>query len=403
MSSSALNNGRPTDATTVVDIAEAEDIKLRENAGKSYSQGALVRKRFFRHKAAMVSLVVLSLVTLVAFTSIGFAGIPGWWDKSYTAAASVVNGGRPTLSLMPQFLGGEGLRWGEHPFGQTTTGTDFFALVMRGTQQSLIIAAIVGLLSTVIGAVIGALSAYFGGWIDSLLMRLTDLIIVIPLLVLAAVLGKMASGLQLGIIPLAVVLGLVSWTSLARLVRGEILSLREKEFVAAAVAMGAKPGRIIAKHLLPNTIGVIVVNATFAIAGAVLLETSLSYLGFGVKSPDSSLGLLISEYQNAFTTRPWLFWWPGLTILAIALSVNFLGDGLRDAFDPRQSGAHGRKRSFFSRRAAATDAGATTAGGLAAAPSAAPTVADVDTDGRTGGPEAEDRFGVQKDEKGDLR
>lgn len=200
----------------------------------------------------------------------------------------------------------------------------------------MIIAAIVGLLSTVIGAVIGAVSGYFGGWIDSVLMRLTDLIIVIPLLVLAAVLGKMASGANMGILPLALVLGLVTWTSLARLVRGEVLSLREKEFVAAAVAMGARPGRVIGKHLLPNTIGVIVVNATFAIAGTVLLETSLSFLGFGVKAPDSSLGLLISLYQNSFTTRPWLFWWPGMIILAIALSVNFLGDGLRDAFDPRQ-------------------------------------------------------------------
>ena len=141
-----------------------------------------------------------------------------------------------------------------------------------------------GLLSTVIGAVVGAVSGYFGGWVDSVLMRLTDLIIVIPLLVLAAVLGQMASGMKMGILPLAVVLGLVSWTSLARLVRGEVLSLREKEFVAAAVAMGAKPGRLIFKHLLPNTIGVIVVNATFAIAGAVLLETSLSFLGFGVKA-----------------------------------------------------------------------------------------------------------------------
>ena len=180
----------------------------------------------------------------------------------------------------------------------------------------------------------------------------------------------MASGMKMGILPLAVVLGLVSWTSLARLVRGEVLSLREKEFVAAAVAMGAKPGRLIFKHLLPNTIGVIVVNATFAIAGAVLLETSLSFLGFGVKAPDSSLGLLISDYQNAFTTRPWLFWWPGMIILAIALSVNFLGDGLRDAFDPRQGAGARRKPRFFGRRAAVTEAGATTAGGPGGAPPA---------------------------------
>lgn len=363
-------SGTQLDEQQIFDLAEAEDAKLRAKAGKSYSQGALVRKRFLHHKAAMASVIVLVFITVMAFTSIGFAGIPGWWDKSYLAAATVVDGGRPTLSLVPQFLGGEGIRWGEHPFGQDSTGKDYFALVMRGTQQSMIIAAIVGLLSTVIGAVIGAVSGYFGGWIDSVLMRLTDLIIVIPLLVLAAVLGKMASGANMGILPLALVLGLVTWTSLARLVRGEVLSLREKEFVAAAVAMGAKPGRVIGKHLLPNTIGVIVVNATFAIAGAVLLETSLSFLGFGVKAPDSSLGLLISLYQNSFTTRPWLFWWPGMIILAIALSVNFLGDGLRDAFDPRQGAAAGRKRGLFGRRAAKTDAGANTAGGLGTAPTA---------------------------------
>ena len=362
--------GAQLDEKQIFDLAEAEDAKLRAKAGKSYSQGALVRKRFFRHKAAMISLIVLVFITLMAFSSIGFAGIPGWWDKSYTAAASVVNGGRPTLSVVPQAFGGEGLRWGEHPFGQDTTGKDYFALVMRGTQQSMIIAAIVGLLSTVIGALIGAVSGYFGGWIDSVLMRLTDLIIVIPLLVLAAVLGQMAAGLKMGIFPLAVVLGLVSWTSLARLVRGEVLSLREKEYVAAATAMGASSGRIILKHLLPNTIGVIVVNATFAIAGAVLLETSLSFLGFGVQPPDTSLGVLISQYQNSFTTRPWLFWWPGMIILAVALSVNFLGDGLRDAFDPRQAGAGRPKRGLFGRRAAVTEAGAVTAGGLQTAPTA---------------------------------
>lgn len=359
------------EAQQIFDLAEAEDAKLRQTSGKSFSQGALIRKRFFRHKAAMVSLMVLAFVAIMAFTSIGFAGIPGWWDKSYADAAPVLGGGEPTLSVVPQFLGGEGIRWGEHPFGQESTGKDYFALVMRGTQQSMIIAVIVGLLSTVIGAVVGAASGYFRGWVDSVLMRLTDLIIVIPLLVLAAVLGQMAAGLKLGVFPLAVVLGIVSWTSLARLVRGEVLSLREKEYVAAAIAMGAKPSRVIFKHLLPNTIGVIVVNATFAIAGAVLLETSLSFLGFGVQAPDTSLGLLISQYQNSFSTRPWLFWWPGMVILAVALSVNFLGDGLRDAFDPRQAGAGRRKRGgLLGRRAAATDAGAVTAGGLGAAPTA---------------------------------
>lgn len=333
----------PTEVPAVL-LAEAEDAALARKDSVSLSQGQLVRRRFLAHRAAMISTVALAFIAVMAFSSIGYAGIPGWWDKDYTMAGSVIDGGRPTFSLLPTWLGGTGLAWGEHPFGQDSTGKDYFALVMRGTQQSIIIAVIVGIVATVIGAVVGAVAGYYRGWVDAVLMRMTDLFIVIPLLVLAAVLGQIASRTGNTTVVLALVLGLVTWTGLARLVRGEVLSLREREYVAAAQSMGAKTSRVILKHLLPNTIGVIVVNATFAIAGAILLETSLSYLGFGVKAPDSSLGLLISQYQNAFTNRPWLFWWPGMIILAIALSVNFLGDGLRDAFDPRQT-RKARRRS----------------------------------------------------------
>lgn len=332
-----MTNPTDTGTTEIYSLAEAEDAALLKAASAPLSQGQLVRRRFFRHRGALISIIVLSLITLLAFSSVGFAGIPGWWGKSYLDAANVVDGGRPTLSVIPEFLGGAGIVWGEHPFGQDSTGKDYFALVMSGTQKSLIIGFVVGLVATVIGAVVGAASGYFGGKIDSLLMRVTDLFIVIPLLALAAVLGKIAGNIGDSILVLAVVLGLVTWTGLARLVRGEVLTLREREFVSAAQSMGAGPGRIIFKHLLPNAIGVIVVNATFAIAGAILLESSLSFLGFGVQPPESSLGLLISQYQNAFASRPWLFWWPGMLILVIALSVNFIGDGLRDAFDPRQT------------------------------------------------------------------
>ncbi|RZU60992.1 ABC transporter permease [Zhihengliuella halotolerans] len=328
----------------IYSLAEAEDARLIQEDAESLSQGQMIRRRFLHHKAAMISVCMLVFITIMAFSSIGFAGIPGWWDKSYFAAGSVVDGGRPTLSLIPTWLGGDGFIWGEHPFGQENTGKDYFALVMRGTQKSIIIAVIVGAVATAIGAIIGAVAGYFRGWVDSILMRITDLFIVIPLLVLAAVLGQMAGNLGSSIVYLALVLGLVTWTGLARLVRGEILSLREREFVSAAQSMGASYGRIIFKHLLPNTIGVIVVNATFAIAGAILLETSLSFLGFGVRAPESSLGLLISEYQNSFTNRPWLFWWPGAIIVAIALSVNFIGDGLRDAFDPRQTQKRSKRK-----------------------------------------------------------
>jgi len=299
------------------------------------TQAQLVRRRFFRHRGAMIAMTVLILVILLAFTSIGFAGIPGWWIWNYYTPGKVVNRGAPTLSLWPTFLGGDGFAIGLHPFGQDDLGRDYFALTMRGAQISITIAFVVGVVGTMIGVTIGALAGYYRGGVEATLMRFTDVMITIPLLVIAAVLGqKVAGG---GPLLLAFVIGLVTWTGLARLIRGEFLSLREKEFVEAARALGAKPKRIIFRHILPNTVGVITVAATLAVASAILLETALSYLGFGVRAPDTSLGLLVSTYQNAFVTRPWLFWWPGLFIITIALCVNFIGDGLRDAFDPRQN------------------------------------------------------------------
>ena len=315
------------EATTAgIDLAIESSLPAPEQ--KSYSQGQLVLRRFLRHKGAMISLFILLFITVVAYTSIGIGPIPGWWGKDFSKAGAAVNGGAPTLTLWPFSLG-------EHPFGQENTGKDYFAMTMRGTQISLMIAFTVGIGSTLIGTIVGGLAGYFRGWVESILMRLTDLVIVIPLLVLAAVLGQIAS--SKGVWLLALVLAAVTWTGLARLVRGEVLSLREREFVSSALAIGTSSRRIIFKHILPNTIGVIIVSATLSIASAILLETSLSFLGFGVKAPDVSLGTLISTYQGAFSTRPWLFWWPGMLILAIALCVNFIGDGLRDAFDPRQN------------------------------------------------------------------
>ena len=325
-SSARLPVARSADTTgSHTDYSVEEDLEGKTD--KSYSVGQLVLRRFLRHKAAMISLAALLFITIVAFTSIGIGPIPGWWKHGYEMPSAVIDGGRPTLSLIPFSIG-------EHPFGQNTIGVDYFALVMRGTQRSLVIALIVGLIATFIGTIIGAAAGYFRGWIEAVLMRLTDLVIIVPLLLLAAILGRM--GGSRGIFVLAIFLGVISWTGLARLVRGEVLSLREREFVAAARAIGTSPWRIIFRHILPNTLGTIIVNATLLISSAILLESSLSFLGFGVQAPDTSLGLLITTFQNAFTTRPWLFWWPGMMILAIALAVNFIGDGLRDAFDPRQ-------------------------------------------------------------------
>jgi len=310
-----------TDSENSIEAKEVEGL----------SQGQIVRKRFFRHRGALIAMVALVFIIVLAFTSVGikFGDVKsgGWWPYTWNIAVDIENAGRPTLSLFPFVIG-------NHPFGQDEVGRDIFAVVMRGTQQSLMIMVIVGAIATFIGTVIGAIAGYYRGWTDAVLMRFTDVIITIPVIVIGAVLGR-RYGIQ-GAQVLAVILGLVLWTGLARLVRGEFLSLREREFVDAARVAGARDRRIIFRHILPNAIGVIIVNATLLMAAAILIETGLSFLGYGVQAPDTSLGKIISENQGAFSTRPWLFWWPGLFIIAIALCVNFIGDGLRDAFDPRQ-------------------------------------------------------------------
>ena len=307
-------------------------IELREVEGLSQSQ--IVRRRFFRHRGAIAGLVTLLIIVLLAYSSIGIWGIHGWWKWGPNDQPNLTNaGGTPTLSL-PSWLGGNGFAIGTHPFGQDELGQDTFARTMRGTQTSLDVMFVIGIVAGLLGMAIGAVAGYFRGWIDQLLMRLTDLVITFPVIVIGAVLGKAVR--HSSPLLLAICLGAISWTTLARLVRGEFLSLREREFVDAAKVAGASSFRIMRKHMLPNSMGVIIVNTTLLMSTAVLLETALSFLGFGVQSPNVSLGKMISDYQTAFSTRPWLFWWPGILIILIALSVNFIGDGLRDAFDPRQ-------------------------------------------------------------------
>jgi ABC-type dipeptide/oligopeptide/nickel transport system permease subunit len=312
---------------------------------KGLSQGRIVIRRFIHHKGAMISATVLLLVILLAFSSIGVDALgihtTGWWSYSYRQISPIVNGTNPTLSVWPAWLGGRGVQLGAHPFGQDEIGRDIFAEVMRGMQQSLMIIVVVGLVSTVIGTAIGAIAGYFGRTLDSLLMRFTDLVIIIPQLILAAILGRTFG--SAGSFVLAIVIGFLVWTSLARLVRGEVLALSQREFVDAARVAGARTGRIIFRHILPNSIGVIIVSATLVMSSAILLEAALSFLGLGVQAPDVSLGSLLNEYETSFTTRPWLFWWPGVFIIVIALTINFVGDGLRDAFDPRQTRAMSRK------------------------------------------------------------
>lgn len=322
--------------------AEGENaIALRETEG--LSQGQIVVRRFVRHRAAMISVFVLLSIIVFVYSAVAFKVGPfewkGWWKYTIEDLPDLrfdecTDGtvGCPTLDLNP--LNGSPMRVGDHPFGQDDIGRDYFALVMRGAQRSLLVMFVIGMIASLIGTVVGAIAGFYRGWVDAVLMRFTDFIITIPTLILGSVIGYYFG--NLGVLFLAFFLGLFGWTGLSRLVRGEFLSLREREFVDAARVAGASNRRIIFKHILPNAVGVIIVSVTLLMSGAILLETALSYLGFGVVPPDTSLGLLISTYQDAFTTRPWLFWWPGLFIITIALSINFIGDGLRDAFDPRQ-------------------------------------------------------------------
>ncbi len=339
MTAANIEPGRPGTAPGGgnIDPRDGRDADGTAEAGlsiKARTQGELVFRRFVRHRGAMIGLLVFVAIIVLAVSSIGMGPIPGWWDKEYTSTGSVVDGGRPTLDVLPAFVDGDGFAVGENPFGQDSIGRDYFATTMRGAQQSLQIALLVGLVATFVGTVVGSVAGYFGGSVENLLMRTVDVIITMPLLLVAAVVARSTNG---SAPVLGLLLGIVVWTSLARLVRGEVLSIKEREFVEAARAMGASPFRIITRHILPNVISTIIVSATLTIAAAILLETALSFLGFGVQAPDTSLGKLISEYQTAFATRPWLFWFPGLFIIGIALSINFIGDGLRDAFDPRQN------------------------------------------------------------------
>ena len=300
----------------------------REFTVKARTQRQMVVRRFFQHRLAMISLALLTGIVLLAFVGLRM------WDQPFDAPGIVENRGRPTLDLIP-WIDGDGLTIGAHPFGQDNIGRDYYAVTLRGAQQSILIAAVAGLVATFIGTVVGGLSGYYRGWVDNVLMRFVDVMFTVPLLVVAAVLGRRFDSDSIYVT--AMIIALASWLTTSRIIRAEFMSLREKEFVEAARALGASNARIMWKHILPNVVGSIVVTATLLTSAAILVETALSYLGLGVSGSDWSLGKQVSQYQTAFNTRPWLFWWPGLFIVAIALCINFIGDGLRDAFDPRQN------------------------------------------------------------------
>lgn len=294
----------------------------REVAPIATRPGAMRQHR--AHPIAVAALVFLSLLVVAA----AFGG--RLWRYHYADITS-------DLSSPPSW---------EHPLGTDGLGHDMLARVLRGTQRSLQVGILVALVSTALGAAIGAVAGYFRGAVDAVLMRFTDVVLTVPgIAILAVLAGSAHRRAKESWLAIALVVAALSWTGIARVVRSVVLVVREQPFIEAARAVGARPRRLLAHHILPHTAGPIIVKATFSVGAAILAESSLSYLGLGINPPDTSLGLLIAQGEPAATTRPWLFYFPGLIIALIVLSVNLVGDALRDAFDPAGSQGDGRVRS----------------------------------------------------------
>lgn len=285
----------------------------REFTIRSRSQGQQALRRFLRNRLAVGALVVYGLMLLVAFLGPLFYGYSyEFQDGAALSAAPGVNG---------------------HPFGTDDIGQDLFARMMRGIQRSTFISLVFIVVAGTLGVLVGAIAGYFGRYVDNVLMRIVDVILTVPILVAIIV---VAANFPQARSPLGIALfiALLGWMDLSRIVRSQFLSLREREYVEAAHALGASNRRIILKHLIPNSLGQIIVWATLGAAVAVITEAVLSYLGYGVQGSDTSLGALVAIGASAADTRPWLFYFPGLAIMIIVLSINLIGDGIRDAFDP---------------------------------------------------------------------
>jgi peptide/nickel transport system permease protein len=286
-----------------------------ELAQKRRSQGRIIFDRFVRNKAAIVGAVCLIFLFLLCFLGPTITGHnnPNQQDVSSVSA---------TLA---------GASW-QHPFGTDDVGRDVFARVLAGGQVSLLVGLSSMLVAIILGVGIGAFAGYYGGLIDNILMRFTDIILSVPIYLLLFVLSaSFTDGTPRSIIILIAIFG---WTYAARLVRSEFLALKEREFVLAARTIGVKNFRMMFRHILPNALGPIIVNATLLVSNNIILESVLSYFGFGIKPPDSSWGNLVSDGQGLFDVDPKLVFIPGLMIFFTVLCLNLVGDGLRDALDP---------------------------------------------------------------------
>ncbi|MBM4422169.1 MAG: ABC transporter permease [Chloroflexi bacterium] len=307
------------------------DLRAAEATGPALTPGQLVWRRFRRHRMAMAG--GIGMVILLIFIVAGSLVIHE--DKS--------NAGNLRARLSPPGA--------QYWFGTDSTGRDTFSRIIYGGQISLVIGVLSVLLSVSLGILVGGIAAYYGGWIDNVLMRFTEAMLSIPQLFLLIVLGKyLGKDIQtitlfgrsfsgsVGIVVL--VIGLTSWMALARIVRANVLSLRELDYISAARALGVSNRRIFFAHLVPNTLGPIIVSATLGLAASIISEAYVSFLGLGVQPPTASWGNMMTQALSFIQKGSWWMWlFPSLFIVYTILCINLLGDGLRDALDPR-TGKH---------------------------------------------------------------
>jgi len=279
----------------------------------------LLVKRFLRNKTAVVGLIVITSLVILAVLG---PMLSTWAYDDVDRKAFL----KPPSA--------------QHLLGTTQSGRDMLALTLHGLRKSLIIGLVVALLSTGIAAVVGSFAAYYGGWVERISLWVIDLLLVIPAFLLIALVAGNSAGGKSSWILLVALLTFFGWMLSARVVRSLTQSIREREYVLAAKYMGLSSPTIIIRHILPNIASLLIIDATLNVSGAILAETSLAYFGFGVQPPDTSLGTLLGEGARQLNSFPWLFTGPAVIIVLLILSVNAVGDGLRDAFDPgsRSSG-----------------------------------------------------------------
>lgn len=292
-------------------LTEYADKLQGEVKGRSLTQDAL--RRLFANKAALVSIFLLVAVILVAV--IGPYFLPWTYDKIDWSA----------IRKPPDFSKG-------HFLGTDQNGRDMLARTLQGTQMSLLVAAVATTVSVVIGIVYGATAGYFGGRIDALMMRFVDIMYALPyilfVIILVVIFGRSPVLLFVGI-------GCLEWLTMARIVRGQTLSIKNREYIEAALAGGARPFTIIFRHILPNLTGPVVIYATLTIPEIIITESFLSYLGLGVQEPQTSLGTLISFGAPVAEALPWMLYVPAFFLVLMLVCFSYLGDGLRDALDPK--------------------------------------------------------------------